>query len=345
MALGYEKEVKRQLTRAQIERRERRKQRMLGAGMEGKVALHAAMSKKVDAKPEARKLPTNLSIAYFRKKADEKRRAAAAKRVTEAGRRAAAPVKPVYPIHKTLKRESEPAPSAPVVPETVKPVVKTTPEASTAKIIAARKRKQTEIIAAREARTAKIIADRKRKATEIIAAREARTAKIIAARKRKEAERIAARKRKEAERKTTTTTTAQARRRAVAAAENEAAKKLKREREEKIIKTVKGAGAYIGKGLTALGEWGTERKQKLAADRATTSRWLKLSRDERKKWGSIENFKQGSPTAVAGLKKGGLVKKSVATKISHKKFIAKKPSRKKSIDGIARKGHTKAPHK
>jgi hypothetical protein len=45
------------------------------------------------------------------------------------------------------------------------------------------------------------------------------------------------------------------------------------------------------------------------------------------------------------LKKGGLVKKSVATKISHKKFIAKKPSRKKSIDGIARKGHTKAPHK
>ena len=301
MALGYEKEVKRQLTRAQIERRERRKQRMLGAGMEGKVALHAAMSKKVDAKPEARKLPTNLSIAYFRKKADEKRRAAAAKRVTEAGRRAAAPVKPVYPIHKTLKRESEPAPSAPVVSETVKSVVKTTPEAS--------------------------------------------TAKIIAARKRKEAERIAARKRKEAERKTTTTTTAQARRRAVAAAENEAAKKLKREREEKIIKTVKGAGAYIGKGLTALGEWGTERKQKLAADRATTSRWLKLSRDERKKWGSIENFKQGSPTAVAGLKKGGLVKKSVATKISHKKFIAKKPSRKKSIDGIARKGHTKAPHK
>jgi hypothetical protein len=334
MALGYEKEVKRQLTRAQIERRERRKQRMLGAGMEGKVDLHAAMSKKIDAKPEARKLPTNLSIAYFRKKADEKRRAAAAKRVTEAGRRAAAPVKPVYPIHKTLKRESEPAPSAPVVSETVKSVVKTTPEASTAKIIAAR-----------EARTAKIIADRKRKATEIIAAREARTAKIIAARKRKEAERIAARKRKEAERKTTTTTTAQARRRAVAAAENEAAKKLKREREEKIIKTVKGAGAYIGKGLTALGEWGTERKQKLAADRATTSRWLKLSRDERKKWGSIENFKQGSPTAVAGLKKGGLVKKSVATKISHKKFIAKKPSRKKSIDGIARKGHTKAPHK
>ena len=135
MALGYEKEVKRQLTRAQIERRERRKQRMLGAGMEGKVDLHAAMSKKIDAKPEAEKPPTNLSIAYFRKKADEKRRAAAAKRVTEAGRRAAAPAGtlPVPPIHKALKRKSKTVAPPPVV----KPVVQTVPtRETTAKKIA-----------------------------------------------------------------------------------------------------------------------------------------------------------------------------------------------------------------
>lgn len=270
MALGYEKEVKRQLTRAQIERRERRKQRMLGAGMEGKVDLHAAMSKKIDAKPEAEKPPTNLSIAYFRKKADEKRRAAAAKRVTEAGRRAAAPAGtlPVPPIHKALKRKSKTVAPPPVV----KPVVQTVPTRET---------------------TAKKIAD----------AREAVLARIADAREAgASASEIAKLQREQQQLK------------------REAVLARRKELEKKIKKSFKGAWQYLTK----------------PAD-PTLRAWHKLSDKERKKYKySYENYKKQRTTRE--LKKGGFIKKATTT-------TTKRTSRKKSIDGIARKGHTRAKHK
>ena len=311
MALGYADEVKRQLTRAQIERRERRRQRMLGAGKEGKVALHAAMSKKVDAKPATivdhsdRKITTRAELSR------------------EAGRRAAARsagTLPVYPIHKTLKRTSKE--TAPVVSKTVEPVVK-------------KVKPVVEIVP-----TGETAADKAKRI------REAATAKRIAARKAEEERKRAAREKTNADIEASEVSDYKKgilKRNAARAAESEAVIARRIATEEKIKKGIKGAGKTIKK-------WWTKSSELTKERRARLKQWNKLDAAAKAQYGgNFENFIKKN--RVAQKAKGGVIRQPVAQnrRLAKggivKKSATKRTSRKKSIDGIARRGKTRAKHK
>ena len=314
MALGYADEVKRQLTRAQTERRERRRQRMLGAGKEEKVALHAAMK----AAHEKRKKPAPIVDHSDRK---IKTRAELAR---EAGRRAAARsagTLPVYPIHKTLKRTSKE--TAPVVSKTVEPVVK-------------KVKPVVEIVP-----TGETAADKAKRI------REAATAKRIAARKAEEEERKrAAREKTNADIEASEVSDYKKgilKRNAARAAESEAVIARRIATEEKIKKGIKGAGKTIKK-------WWTKSSELTKERRARLKQWNKLDAAAKAQYGgNFENFIKKN--RVAQKAKGGVIRQPVAQnrRLAKggivKKSATKRTSRKKSIDGIARRGHTRAPHK
>ena len=64
-----------------------------------------------------------------------------------------------------------------------------------------------------------------------------------------------------------------------------------------------------------------------------------------KEFSDKEAAEKGEKKPWWSFEKGGLVKKSAARKTSSKKSAARKTSSKKSIDGIARKGKTRAKHR
>ena len=73
--------------------------------------------------------------------------------------------------------------------------------------------------------------------------------------------------------------------------------------------------------------------------------WIKLDAVERAQYGNFKNFYEGN--RVAQKAKGGVIRQPVAQnrKLAKGGAVKKSRTRKKSIDGIARRGHTRAPHK